>query len=118
MGQVVRGAARSRADTVDSGLLSMVEHKEFNKNSPRYNAGLVGIQTDTNVDNSPPNNRNDSTRIDALNDLIANLSSGSDRSSNSSNNNTAACQVLTSSHSILTLLLFDDDEFSFFVRLD
>lgn len=94
MGQVVRPPSRGGGDTVDSGLLSMVEQKQqFNKNSPRYNPGLVGIQSDNDTNSPTTDNRNDSTRIDALNDLIANLSSGSDKSSNSSN--TAACQVLT-----------------------
>lgn len=92
MGQIVRPPSRG-GDTVDSGLLSLVEQEQFNK-TPRYNqAGLVGIENDSSVDSSPA--RNDSVPIDALNDLIASLSSGSDKSSNSPNNTTSAWQVLT-----------------------
>lgn len=80
---------------MDSGLLSLVEHQQeqqyIKTNSPRYNQGMVGIE---NSDSSPTDSRTESTRIDALNDLIANLSSGSDKSSNSPNT-TSAWQVLT-----------------------
>lgn len=55
---------------------------------------MVGIDNSENSDSSPSDMRNDSTRLDALNDLIANLSSGSDKSSNSPNT-TSAWQVLT-----------------------
>lgn len=47
---------------------------------------MVGIE---NNDNSPTDSRTESTRIDALSDLIANLSSGSDKSSNSPNTTSA-----------------------------
>lgn len=95
LGQIVRPPSRG-GDTVDSGLLSLVEQEQYNKHSPRYNqAGLVGIENDSSVDSSPADMRNDSIRIDALNDLIASLSSGSDKSSNSPNNTTSAWQVLT-----------------------
>lgn len=78
---------------MDSGLLSLVEQQDhYNKtNSSRYNQAVVGIE---NSDSSPTDSRTESTRIDALNDLIANLSSGSDKSSNSPNT-TSAWQVLT-----------------------
>ncbi|RZB38976.1 tensin [Asbolus verrucosus] len=92
MGQIVRPPSRG-TDAVDSGLLSLVEQEQYNKHSPRYNqGGLVGIENDSSVDSSPADIRNDSIRIDALNDLIASLSSGSDKSSNSPNNTTSAWQ--------------------------
>lgn len=98
MGQIVRAPSRG-ADTVDSGLLSLVEQEQYSKqSSPRYTPGLVGIANDANEANTAtsPDLRNDSTPSDALSDLIANLSSGSDKSSNSPNN-TSAWQVLTPS---------------------
>lgn len=92
LGQIIRPPSRGGQDQVDSGLLSLVEQQEYIKsNSPRYNQGMVGIE---NSDSSPTDSRTESTRIDALNDLIANLSSGSDKSSNSPNT-TSAWQVLT-----------------------
>ncbi|KAH0819230.1 hypothetical protein GEV33_003560 [Tenebrio molitor] len=99
LGQIVRPPSRG-GDTVDSGLLSLVEQEQYNKHSPRYNqAGLVGIENDSSVDSSPADMRNDSIRIDALNDLIASLSSGSDKSSNSPNNTTSAWQYREETHS-------------------
>lgn len=86
---------------MDSGLLSLVEQEQlqqqqqFKNNNARYNQEMVvGIDNNENNDSSPSDMRNDSTRLDALNDLIANLSSGSDKSSNSPNT-TSAWQVLT-----------------------
>ncbi|KAJ8968286.1 hypothetical protein NQ314_002380 [Rhamnusium bicolor] len=89
LGQIIRPPSRGGQDQVDSGLLSLVEQQEkYNKsNSSRYHQGMVGIEN--NVDSSPTDSRNESTRIDALNDLIANLSSGSDKSSNSPNTTSA-----------------------------
>lgn len=85
---------------MDSGLLSLVEqeqlqqHQQYKNNNARYNQTMVGIDNTETSDSSPSDIRNDSTRLDALNDLIANLSSGSDKSSNSPNT-TSAWQVLT-----------------------
>ncbi|KAJ8952247.1 hypothetical protein NQ318_007406, partial [Aromia moschata] len=89
LGQIVRPPSRGGQDQVDSGLLSLVEQQEqYNKtNSSRYNQGMVGIEN--SAGSSPTDSRNESTRIDALNDLIANLSSGSDKSSNSPNTTSA-----------------------------
>ncbi|XP_063903475.1 tensin-1 isoform X5 [Zophobas morio] len=98
MGQIVRPPSRG-GDTVDSGLLSLVEQEQYNKHSPRYNqGGLVGIENDSSVDSSPADIRNDSIGIDALSDLIASLSSGSDKSSNSPNNTTSAWQYREETH--------------------
>lgn len=91
MGQIVRPPSRG-ADSVDSGLLSLVEQEQqYNKtrDSPRYNnANVVGID-------SSPNENADKSRIDALSDLIASLSSGSDKSSPNSSTSATAWQVLT-----------------------
>lgn len=97
MGHIVRPPSRG-ADSVDSGLLSLVEHEQYNKSrdSPRYNNpnNVVGIvnghnnQIDTSLDRSPSN-----SPIDALSDLIASLSNGSDKQS--PNSTASAWQVLT-----------------------
>lgn len=95
LGHIIRPPSRG-GDQVDSGLLSLVEQEQqqhYKNNNARFNQATVGIDNE-NSDSSPSDLRNDSTRIDALNDLIANLSSGSDKSSNSPNN-TSAWQVLT-----------------------
>ncbi|KAJ8915601.1 hypothetical protein NQ315_003381 [Exocentrus adspersus] len=103
LGQIIRPSSRGGQDQPDSGLLSLVEQQEqYNKiNSSRYNQGMVGIETS---DSSPTDSRTESTRIDALNDLIANLSSGSDKSSNSPNT-TSACQVLTPHYFVFSFFL-------------
>lgn len=97
MGHIVRPPSRG-ADSVDSGLLSLVEHEQYNKprESPRYNNpnNVVGIenclnQIESNLDRSPSN-----SPIDALSDLIASLSNGSDKQSPNSTAS-AAWQVLT-----------------------
>lgn len=98
MGHIVRPPSRG-ADSIDSGLLSLVEHEQYNKSrdSPRYNNpnNVVGIvnchnQIDSsNIDRSPSN-----SPIDALSDLIASLSNGSDKQS--PNSTASAWQVLTS----------------------
>lgn len=99
MGHIVRPPSRG-ADSVDSGLLSLVEHEQYNKSrdSPRYNNpnNVVGIsnQIDSNLDRSPSN-----SPIDALSDLIASLSNGSDKQS--PNSTASAWQVLTSLFSVL-----------------
>lgn len=62
---------------------------------------MVGIERDSIVDSSSAVIRNDNTRIDALHDLIASLSSGSDKSSSSSNNTSSAWQVLTNTLSFV-----------------
>lgn len=96
---------------MDSGLLSLVEQEQlqqqqqqYKHNNARYNQGLVGIDKTENSDSSPTDLRNDSTRLDALKDLIANLSSGSDKSSNSPNT-TSAWQVLTLFSSFISLFV-------------
>lgn len=95
-GQVVRPPSRGAGqDQVDSGLLSLVEQKVQYSNSTepsRYNQGTVGIENGSNGDSSL---KDQNSRLDALDDLIANLSSGSEHSSNSPNH-TAWPQVLTS----------------------
>lgn len=95
MGHIVRPPSRG-ADSVDSGLLSLVEHEQYNKtrDSPRYNNpnNVVGIITNCHnqIDSSPsPSN----SPIDALSDLIASLSNGSDKQS--PNSTASAWQVLT-----------------------
>lgn len=114
MGQIVRPPSRG-SDTTDSGLLSLVG-QEY-KTSPRYNqSGLVGIDNESSVDSSPADIRNDSIRIDALNDLIASLSSGSDKSSNSPNT-TSAWQVLTHIYQLLARLFDSFVLFIFFKQL-
>lgn len=98
LGQIVRPPSRG-ADQMDSGLLSLVEQQQqqqqqpYKNNNARYNQGMVGID-DNNENSSPSDIRNDRIRLDALNDLIVNLSSGSDKSSNSPNT-PSAWQVLT-----------------------
>lgn len=94
MGHVVRPPSRA-ADSVDSGLLSLVEHEQYNKprDSPRYNnpnnvVGIENCQIDPSLDRSPSN-----SPIDALSDLIASLSNGSDKQS--PNSTASAWQVLT-----------------------
>lgn len=95
MGHVVRPPSRTGADSVDSGLLSLVEHEQYNKS--RYNMGnsnpsnVVGITENgngTSADSSPSD-----SPIDALGDLIASLSNGSDKQS--PNSTASAWQVLT-----------------------
>lgn len=103
MGYIVRSPSRG-PDSVDSGLLSLVEQENYGKQDARYNnTGVVGIE-DTNIENDTHVNmshsekshiKDDSSRLDALSDLMANLSSGSDKSHNSSNSS-SAWQVLTS----------------------
>lgn len=121
MGHIVRPPSRG-ADSVDSGLLSLVEHEQYNKtrDSPRYNNpnNVVGIENCHNqIDRSPSN-----SPIDALSDLIASLSNGSDKQS--PNSTASAWQVLTSfrlcficlqhtSHSFCFVSLFQ----SFFFKL-
>ncbi|CAH0557640.1 unnamed protein product [Brassicogethes aeneus] len=88
MGQIVRAPSRG-SDSVDSGLLSCVEQQEQYVKTSRQqypSGGLVGIDNEANTTSTSrsPDLRNDSTS-DALSDLIANLSSGSDKSSNSPN---------------------------------
>ncbi|KAL1496974.1 hypothetical protein ABEB36_008015 [Hypothenemus hampei] len=82
-GQIVGGGK----DQTDNGqlLLSLVEQNDHRQypGSPDKNSSTVGINVNgantTSEDSS-------STRFDALDDLIANLSTSSDHSSNSSNN--------------------------------
>lgn len=127
LGHVVRSPSRD-VDTVDSGLLSVVERqqieiqhqqlqqpqhgysKSLQQHSPRYNnaTNTVGIHhshrhLDTSqsrsIDHSPSPIRDEcgNARTDALSDLMANLSNGSDKLNNSPN---SAWQVLTSFHVI------------------
>ncbi|XP_074032700.1 focal adhesion protein tensin isoform X6 [Leptinotarsa decemlineata] len=94
MGQIVRQSSEG-IDQVDNGLLSLVEQQQqqqqqhYKQSSPRYNSAMVGIESENSTDSSPTDRPTDlqdeSTRLDALSDLIANLSSGSDKSSNSPN---------------------------------
>lgn len=131
LGHVVRSPSRD-IDTVDSGLLSVVERKQIEtqqqqqqhnyskphqQHSPRYNSSTntVGIHhshhyldssLSQNTEHSSPPIRHkddcDNARSDALSDLMANLSNGSDKSNNSPNS-ASAWQVLTISSSILRL---------------
>ncbi|KAK9686800.1 Phosphotyrosine-binding domain [Popillia japonica] len=115
LGHVVRSPSRD-VDTVDSGLLSVVERqqieiqhqqlqqpqhgysKSLQQHSPRYNnaTNTVGIHhshrhLDTSqsrsIDHSPSPIRDEcgNARTDALSDLMANLSNGSDKLNNSPN---------------------------------
>ncbi|ERL91797.1 hypothetical protein D910_09122 [Dendroctonus ponderosae] len=90
LGQIVRPPSRTASDQVDSGLLSLVEQKsQYRQNQylgssepVRYNQQSVGIANGSSAE-SPL--RDENSRLGALDDLIANLSSGSEHSSNSPN---------------------------------
>jgi hypothetical protein len=95
MGHIIRSPSRG-ADQTDNGLLSLVEQEKYNKQTLRQtNPSLVGIsnthkndsQNNSPIENSPIMNDNNSRmdRHDALADLIASLSNGSDKSNDSPN---------------------------------
>ncbi|KAF5286790.1 hypothetical protein FQR65_LT02208 [Abscondita terminalis] len=97
MGHVIRSPSRG-GESVD-GLLSLVEQKQyFKQNSLPSNSPLVGISNSykgTDIQNNKSSHGNshimndnshiDNSRHDALTDLIASLSHGSDNSNDSPN---------------------------------
>ncbi|KAK5646403.1 hypothetical protein RI129_004867 [Pyrocoelia pectoralis] len=98
MGHAIRSPSRGGPDSTD-GLLSLVEQEQYFKQSPHPSTSpLVGISnsykdTETQINKSShgnscimnDNSRVDSSRHDALADLIASLSNGSDNSNDSPN---------------------------------
>ncbi|XP_066256864.1 tensin-3 isoform X2 [Euwallacea similis] len=98
-GQIVRPPSRNTGqEQTDSGLLSLVEQKsqyQQQYSEPSRFQVTVGILNGTNREASQ---KDENCRPDALDDLIANLSSGSEHSSNSPNN-TAWSQYDQSSYS-------------------
>lgn len=81
MGQVIRPQSRG-PDHTDSGLLSMVEHQENTTNvNQRKTPGYGGTNTVVGIDN---------THQDALAELIASLSNGSEKSDSSDTNTSSA----------------------------
>ncbi|KAF5289010.1 hypothetical protein FQA39_LY03889 [Lamprigera yunnana] len=98
MGHAIRPPSRE-ADLTDAGLLSLVEQKQyFKQNSLPSNSPLVGIsnsykENEIQINKSSHGNSHimndnshiDNSRHDALADLIASLSHGSDNSNESPN---------------------------------
>ncbi|CAH1104712.1 unnamed protein product [Psylliodes chrysocephalus] len=90
LGQIVRPPSRGVDQVDNSGLLSLVEKQQYTQHKANYGhqqRETVGIESE-NIEIRPPV---DGARLEALNDLIANLSSGSDKS-NSPNNSAPAWQ--------------------------
>ncbi|XP_017780364.1 PREDICTED: tensin, partial [Nicrophorus vespilloides] len=93
LGQVIRSPSRG-PDAVDAGLLSLVDQE--NKHRRHNTSNSVGIE-DTLLREKLSRSKDD--RNDALSDLMANLSHGSDKSNNSSSNSSSAWQYREDSYS-------------------
>ncbi|GJQ86468.1 putative phosphotyrosine-binding protein [Trypoxylus dichotomus] len=147
LGHVVRSSSKD-VDSVDSGLLSVVDHQQIEthqqhqqqqlqlphnykslqqQHSPRYNSSTntVGIHhshhhidssQSRNIDHSPSPIRHrdecDNARTDALSDLMANLSNGSDKSNNSPNSASALQYRNEDTYSTWRSQSFNDGESS------